>query len=327
MIFVYVAMFLLGIFILIKSSDILVEGASSIASKFNVSPLVIGLTIVAFGTSAPELVVSVSSALSGSTDIAFGNVVGSSIFNILVILGISAIIYPINIHKGTAWKEIPFSLLGAVITFLLAASVWINGKQNLDLNSTANFSTLGASEGLLLLSIFAVFMYYIFGISKNQGQAEAVKQMSTVKSSLYLLLGIAGLSISAKYLVTDAAVEIARIFNVSEALIGLTLVSIGTGLPELATSVSAALKKNTDIAIGNIIGSNIFNVLLILGSTLVIKPIAVSGENIADLIILIFTTLILFVLTFSFQRYNLYKKEGYVMLALYFAYFSYIILR
>lgn len=327
MVFLYFILFLVGIYVLIKSSDFLVEGASSIAAKFKISPLVIGLTIVAFGTSAPELVVSISSALSGSTDIAFGNVVGSSTFNILVILGITALIYPINIHKGTVWKEIPFSLLGALVVFLLSASLWINGKHNLDLNSASSFATLGAAEGLLLLSIFSVFMYYIIGISKSQEIDTEIKEMPSLKSSIYIILGLVGLSLSSKYLVTDSAVEIARYFNVSETLIGLTLVSVGTSLPELATSASAALKKKTDLAIGNVIGSNVFNLLLILGTTLVFYPIPVSGQNIADLIVLIFSTLILFLLTFTFQKYRIGKIEASFMIFLYLIYLGYLIVR
>lgn len=327
MIFLYVLLFAIGIYILIKSSNALVEGASSLAIKYKISPLVVGITIVAFGTSAPELVVSISSALSGSTEIAFGNVVGSSIFNILVILGVVAFIHPINIHKGVARKEIPFALVASILVFFLSARMWINGGQNLDLNGTVGVYNLALTEAMVLMSFFGLFMYYIFTVAKVNVEDTQIKEISFFKSILYIVLGLLGLSLSSKYLVTDSAVEIARSFSVSETLIGLTLVSIGTSLPELATSVSAALKKKTDIAVGNVIGSNVFNLLLILGSTLMLKDISVSGQNIADLIFLIFSTVILFVFTFAFQKYKITRIEGGLMLLFYGVYLAYLIVR
>lgn len=322
-------LFGLGLLALIKSSSILVDGASSIAKKYKISPLVIGLTIVAFGTSAPELLVSVTSALSGSTDIALGNVIGSNIFNVLVILGTSALIYPMSIKRSTVWKEIPFSLLAAVLVLLLAAGVFINHGLRIDLTSTEIIGNLTRNYGFILLSIFIIFLVYVFGITKNSKEENEliIKNYSMPVSILMIVVGLIGLSLSAKFLVTDSAIQIARYLNVSENLIGLTLVAAGTSLPELATSIVAALKKNSDIAIGNIVGSNIFNILFILGVTLLISPVPISGQNIFDILFLVFTTLILFFLVFVFQKYRLKKIEGILMLGLYFIYLGYLITR
>lgn len=329
MILFYLILFGLGLLVLAKSSSILVDGASSIAAKFKISPLVIGLTIVAFGTSAPELLVSTTSALSGSTEIALGNVVGSNIFNILVILGISAIIYPMHIKKNTVWKEIPFSLLGVFLVLFMAAGVFINEGIRINLQGLMPIGILTRSDGLILLSVFIIFLVYVFGISKNSDEESDVKIKNRKNwiSILMVLAGLVGLSMSAKFLVTDSAIQIARIFGLSETFIGLTLVAAGTSLPELATSVTAALKKNSDIAIGNIVGSNIFNILFILGITLLISSVPITGQNIFDIIFLVFVTIILFVLVFVFQKYKLNKVEGGLMIALYFIYLVYLISR
>jgi cation:H+ antiporter len=324
-----IIIFFLGLFILVKSSDYLVDGASSIAGKFNISPIVVGLTIVAFGTSAPELVVSITSALSGSTDIALGNVVGSNIFNILFILGVSALIYPISLKKNTIWKEIPFSLLAVLLLLFFGASLAIDNGQFIDIYGLSTLTVLSKSHGLALLSIFVVFMYYVFGIAKTTGDIDNVeiKEMPIWKSSLTVFFSLIFLSLSAKFLVTDSAIQIAKILGVSEALIGLTIVAIGTSLPELATSVTAAVKKNSDIAIGNVVGSNIFNILFVLGTTLMIKDVPISGQNVFDIIFLVFTTVFLFISVFVLQKFKLNKIEGISMIILYIAYTVFIINR
>ncbi len=324
-----IVIFFLGLFILVKSSDYLVDGASSIAGKFKISPIVVGLTIVAFGTSAPELVVSITSALSGSTDIALGNVVGSNIFNILFILGVSALIYPISLKKNTVWKEIPFSLLAVLLLLFFGASLAIDKGQFIDIYGLSTLTVLGKSYGLTLLSIFVVFMYYVFGIAKTTGDIDNVeiKEMPIWKSSLTVFLSLIFLSLSAKFLVTDSAIAIAKILGVSEALIGLTIVAVGTSLPELATSVTAAVKKNSDIAIGNVVGSNIFNILFVLGSTLMIKDVPINGQNVFDIIFLVFTTVFLFISVFVLQKFKLNKIEGISMIILYIAYTVFIINR
>lgn len=322
-------LFAIGILVLIKSSTFLVDGASTIAAKFKISPMVIGLTIVAFGTSAPELLVSVSSALSGSTEIALGNVVGSNIFNILVILGLSALIFPLHIERNTVWKEIPFSLLGALLVFFFGAAVFINQGVGINLNGTEVIGYLNRNYGLVLLSFFIIFLAYVYGISKNKKEDLDldIHKRPMWKSIFMVILGLVGLSFSAKYLVTNPAIDIASALGISQTVIGLTLVAAGTSLPELATSITAAIKKESDIAIGNIVGSNIFNILLILGITLVIKPVPITGQNLFDLLFLLITTIILFVLIFVFQKYKLNKIEGLIMISLYLIYTAALFIR
>lgn len=325
-----VILFGIGLWILTKASDYLVEGASSVASKLKIKPIVIGLTIVAFGTSTPELVVSVTSALSGYTDIALGNVVGSNIFNILIILGISAIIYPIHIKKNTFWKEIPFSLLAALLVLFFTGSYWFDGenKFNVDFGSPNQLTYLTASQGLILLSVFAIFMYYIFGIAKSGDVEEVeIKDIPIWQSILFIVGGLVGLSLAAKYLVTDTAVFIAQTMGLPETLIGLTIVSVGTSLPELATSVTAAFKKNSDIAIGNVVGSNLFNILFVLAATVLIRRVPISGQNIFDIIFLTIITIVLFILIFVLQKFKLNKLEGISMVVIYIAYMAYLVIR
>jgi cation:H+ antiporter len=323
-----VILFLLGLLVLAKSSSILVDGSSSIAKNFNISPVVIGLTVVAFATSAPELTVSVSAALSGSTDIALGNVLGSNIFNILVVLGISALVYPIHIHRNIVWREIPFSLLAALIVFLFAVVVVIKSPIALDLNGVEVIGYLSRFSGIVLLGFFIAFMIYVIKTARRSDPEKVeIKSMSLPKSSAYILIGILGLVLASKYLVVNSAINIATAFGLSETLIGLTLVAVGTSLPELAASVTAAYKKNSDIAVGNVVGSNIFNLFLILGSTLFITPIAITGQNIFDIIFLLFTTVILFILVFVLVKYKLNKTEGLILLGLYAIYTLYIFMR
>jgi len=322
-------LFAIGIVVLVKSSTFLVDGASSIADKFKITPMVIGLTIVAFGTSAPELLVSVTSALSGSTDIALGNVIGSNIFNILVILGLSALIFPLHIQRATVWKEIPFSLLAALLVFFFGAAIFINQGIPINLNSSEVVGYLNRNYGLVLLSFFAIFMAYVFGISRKSKEDSDVEihRRPVWKSVVMVIIGFIGLSFSAKFLVTDPAINIASALGISQTVIGLTLVAVGTSLPELATSITAALKKKSDIAIGNIVGSNIFNLLFILGITLLIKPVPMTGQNLFDIIFLLFSTIILFMLIFVFQKYKLNKIEGVIMLGLYVAFTLYLFIR
>jgi cation:H+ antiporter len=322
-------LFAIGIAALVKSSTVLVDGASSIADKFRISPMVIGLTIVAFGTSAPELLVSVTSALSGSTDIALGNVVGSNIFNILVILGLSALIFPLHIQRNTVWKEIPFSLLAALLVFFFGAAIFINNGTPINLNGSEIVGYLNRNYGMVLLSFFLIFLAYVFGISRNKKEDTDVEihKRPVWQSVLMVIGGLIGLSLSAKYLVTNPAINIAQVLGISETVIGLTLVAVGTSLPELATSITASIKKNSDIAIGNIVGSNIFNILLILGITLIIRPVPMTGQNLFDLLFLLFATIILFILIFVFQKYRLNKIEGIIMLGLYIFYTIFLFVR
>jgi cation:H+ antiporter len=314
-------LFFLGFVLLIKGADLLVSGASSMANKFGVSALVVGLTIVAFGTSAPELVVNILASLQGNTDIAIGNIAGSNIVNILLILGISAMIYPLAVQKGTTWKEIPFALLAIVVVTIMASDMFIDG---------ASTSALSRIDGLVLIGFFIIFLYYIFGLAKasagQPGSEEVIEQYSWVRSSLMVGGGIAGLVIGGKWIV-DGAVVFASGLGVSEALIGLTIVAVGTSLPELATSAVAAYKRNADIAVGNIVGSNIFNIFWILGVSAIIRPLPLSPMLVIDLLVAIFATVLLFVVLFVGKRHVLERWQGGVFIVVYIVYIWYLIMR
>jgi len=312
-------LFAVGLILLIYGADSLVRGASSIAKKFGLSPLFIGLTIVAFGTSLPELVVNIFASFRGSNDIAIGNILGSNIANILLILGISAIIYPLVVKKGTISREIPFSFLAVVVLFILANDVLMDGLFD---------SILSRGDGLILLSFFIIFMYYTFGISKSskEEQAEPVTTYKNYVAASMIIGGILGVVIGGNLMV-DAAVKVATFFGVSEALIGLTIVAIGTSLPELATSAIAAYHKKTDIAIGNVVGSNIFNVFWILGFSAIIKPLYFSVALNIDLIILIVITLVLLLFIFIGKKNVLQRWQGGTMVGLYAVYIIYLITR
>ena len=276
--------------LLIKGADYLVTGASSLAFKLGIAPLVIGLTIVAFGTSAPELIVNLLASFSGNTDIAIGNILGSNIVNILVILGVSAIIYPLTVRKSTVWKEIPFALLAVVVLAFLASDALIDG---------AATSWLTRIDGLILISFFAIFLYYIVGIAKQSPEdtLEKPADLSLMRSGLLILVGLIGLVVGGKWIV-DGAIVFAQSLGVSQALIGLTIVAIGTSLPELATSVVAAYKKNTDIAVGNIVGSNILNIFWILGISAFITPLPFAPVMTIDILVTLFASLLLFLALF-----------------------------
>lgn len=310
-------LFLVGFVLLIKGADLLVEGSSSIAKKFNISPLVIGLTIVSFGTSAPELIVNLFASTSGNTEIAIGNVLGSNIVNILLILGISAIIYPLTTKKNTVWKEIPLSLLAALILAVLVNDTLIDGNE---------FSGLTRIDGIVLIAFFIIFLYYTFGISKVSGDSEdsEIKTFSNLKSVIYVILGLGGLTFGGKWIV-DGAVEIAAYFNMSRSLVGLTIVAIGTSLPELATSAVAAYKKQTDIAIGNVVGSNIFNIFLILGVSSTISPLPFQKESTVDILMVVFSSLILFLALFIGKKHTLQRWQGVLLITFYILYLIYSI--
>ena len=312
-------LFIIGFLLLIKGADYLVSGASSLAYKLGVAPLVIGLTIVAFGTSAPELIVNLMASMSGNTDIAIGNILGSNIVNILIILGVSAIIYPIAVQKSTVWKEIPFALLAVVVMAFMASDALIDG---------AGSSYLSRIDGLVLISFFVIFLCYIIGLAKESPNETAEKplDMTRARSILFIIGGLVALVIGGKWIV-DGAVIFAQSFGVSESLIGLTIVAIGTSLPELATSVVAAYKKNTDIAIGNIVGSNIFNIFFILGTTSLFRTVPIVSNNLLDIFVLLVGTIFLFATGFLYKKHTIDRREGAVMILGYFVYLAYIITR
>lgn len=311
-----------GFFILIKGADFFVEGSSSIAKKLRIPDIIVGLTIVAMGTSAPELAVSVSAALGGSSDIAIGNVVGSNILNILIILGLSAVIVPLSVDPSMFKRDFPMLLVTAVILPLLSlAGGFFTGKT----------AYVGRIAGIILIAIFAFYIFLAvraaLAYRKSGGGDsgdESIKVMPWWKSILYTVGGGIVIVIGADISV-DNAIAIAEQLKISEAIIGLTIVALGTSLPELVTSVVAARKGNSDIALGNIVGSNIFNVLLILGATAVIKPFDVTVDSLIDQIILLGVSVYLFVMCLAGKKLG--RLKGASFLILYVIYAVYVFLR
>lgn len=311
-------LFLVGFFILIKGADLLVDGSSSIAKKLNVSNIVIGLTIVSFGTSSPEFIVNILSAAKGNTELAIGNILGSNIANIFLILGIASIIYPITAQKNTVLKEIPFSLLAALIVGFTANDILI------DENSKSIISRI---DGLIFLSFFVIFIYYTFSITKSNEDINetTIKDLGYLKSIVYIILGLTGLLLGGNWIV-DGAVSIAKSFNLSQSLIGLTVVAIGTSLPELATSAVAAYKKQSDIAIGNVVGSNIFNIFWILGTSALIRPLPFYSSSNVDVIINILASIILFFSMYIGKKHILERWQGIILVLFYFGYIIFTIM-
>lgn len=309
-------LFILGFVFLIKGADFLVDGSASIAKRLKISPIVIGLTIVAFGTSSPEFVVNLIASLNGNSEIAIGNILGSNIANIFLILAIAAMIHPLATKRNTVWKEIPLSFLAAVLLAIMANDGRIDG---------AVFSGLTRTDGLVLLAFFVVFLYYTIGIAKDSQQKEdlAISELSYPKSAAFILLGLLGLVVGGKWIV-DGAVKIAQFFQISESLIGLTVVAIGTSLPELATSAVAAYKKQTDIAIGNVVGSSIFNIFWILGVSSLIRPLPFSPASDIDLLATILASGLLFAIMFTGKKNTVERWEGFLMLLLYFSYLGFL---
>lgn len=299
-----------GLILILLGANGLTDGAASVAKRFHIPPIVIGLTIVAFGTSAPELTVSVSSALKGSADIAIGNVVGSNIFNTLMIVGCTALFAPIVITRNTLRKEIPLCILSSIVLLICANDVFLD---------KASENILNRVDGLLLLCFFVIFMGYTFAIASKpatmEQQAEypvieeetEIKSLPWWKSILYIIGGLAAL-IYGGQLFVDGATGIARNLGVSESIIGLTLVAGGTSLPELATSIVAALKKNPEIAIGNVIGSNLFNIFFVLGCSASITPLHLSGITNFDLFTLVGSGILLWLFGLFFAKKNDYKN-------------------
>lgn len=305
-----IILLIVGLGVLILGAEWLVTGATRLARRYNVSDLAIGLTIVAFGTSAPELVVNLFASLTEHQDICFGNILGSNNFNIFVVLGISGLIIPLKVQSSTIWKEIPFSLAAAVLLYLMAN----------DFHS-ANKLLLGRIDGFILLTLFIFFQYYVYRqIRSDQLENFSVRtDISMVKVILMIVLGLAGLVIGGK-LVVDNAVALAKYLGVSEKIIGLTIIAAGTSLPELATSAVAAFKKNADIAVGNIIGSNIFNILLIGGIVSLVKPVRYNTSFNNDFYMLAAGTMILFITMFTMKKRQLDRWEAGLLLFLYVAY-------
>lgn len=307
----------LGFIPLILGATWLVEGASAIAKRKNISNLVIGLTIVAFGTSSPELVVNILAATSGNPGFSFGNVVGSNIVNILLILGLSAMVYPMMVKSPTIWIEVPLSMLAALILLVIASDSFID---------RSGVNIISRTDGLMLLGFFFVFMYYSwFAMKKGEDSHEIkLKEMTVRKSVFRVIIGMILLAGGGQLIVYFAS-KFAVDFGISDRIIGLTILSIGTSLPELSTSLVAAFKKNVDISIGNIIGSNLFNTFLILGASSVINPIPIEAGSSLDLWVNVLATLMVFVFIFTRKGRMIDRLEGGIMLMLYAAYMYFLL--
>ncbi|MDL2282806.1 calcium/sodium antiporter [Parabacteroides sp. OttesenSCG-928-G06] len=312
-----------GLLLILLGANALTDGASSVAKRFHISSLVIGLTIVAFGTSAPELTVSVVSALKGSGDLAVGNVVGSNIFNVLMIVGCTAVIVPISITKSTLTREIPLCILASVALFICANDVLISGE-------AANW--VSRTEGMLLLCFFLIFMGYTFAIARKGADGEerveetSIKEMPVWRAALYIIGGLFALVYGGQFFVNGAS-GIARGLGVSESIIGLTLVAGGTSLPELATSVVAALKKNPEMAIGNVVGSNLFNIFFVLGCSASITPLSIQGIDIVDLSVLTGSALLLYIFGLFIKKRTITRLEGAIMILCYVGYTLFLIMK
>ncbi len=303
----------LGFVTLIKGADWLVSGASALAKRYNVSNLVIGLTIVAFGTSAPELVVNAISSSKNLPDLVFGNIIGSNNFNIFVILGIAGLITPLTVQSSTVWKEIPISFLAILLFYLLANNFFVSTSP-----------ILSRIDGVILLVFFGLFLLYVYKQLKSQYDLAEKTSYSSAKMWGLITLGLCGLVIGGQ-LVVGNATSLAKLLGISQKIIGLTIVAFGTSLPELATSVVAAFKKNNDIAVGNIIGSNIFNIALILGISSIIRPMEFSSTFTFDVILLTFGTLILFVSMFTGRKKKLDRWEAATLLLIFAVYTVYLV--
>ena len=307
-----------GLVLILLGANGLTDGAAAVAKRFNISDLVIGLTIVAFGTSAPELVISTMAALGGSADMAIGNVVGSNAFNVLMIIGVTAMVLPIKVGEGILSKEIPLVILASFVLAVCANDILLDGGSS---------NVVSRIDGLVLLGFFLIFMRYTFAIARNGGdeaEGEKIKEMPIWKSALFILGGLAGL-IYGGQLFVDGASGIASSLGVSESIIGLTIVAGGTSLPELATSVTAALKKNSGIAIGNVIGSNLYNVFFVLGCSATISPLPMGGINNVDMAVLIGSAILFWLVGWFFKKRTITRVEGALLVICYVAYTAYLI--
>jgi cation:H+ antiporter len=312
-------LFVVGLYFLIKSADLIVDSSSSIAKKFGISSLIIGLTVVAFGTSLPELVVNIFASIGGSGGLSFGNIIGSNIANVLLILGITATIGAITVKSETVWKEVPFALLAAFSLFALSVKTFFSDGNKF----------LGIVEGSILLVLFVIFMFYIFRSAKHERSKGAFSDKTIAYNKwtyVKLVLGLIGIYLGGLWVV-DGAVTIASQLGLSEFLISATIIAIGTSLPELVVCVVAALKKNLDLAVGNVIGSNIFNVLWVFGIIPFISPIAIPKGIGFDLAIMFFSTLALFVAMFVGKRHELSRRDGIIFILIYVLYIAHLILR
>jgi len=320
-IFPAIILVIISLWIILKSADYFVQGASSVAVKLGMSIFVVGLTIVAIGTSAPELFINVIAASSGATDLSIGNIIGSNIAGILLGLGIAALFIPLALKSKTVWKELPFSLLGAVMLLIFGADKFIDG-------GIENIVT--RSEGLTFLAFFIIFIVYTFGLNKNdkvdESEGEDVEEYSWLKSVVYIIGGVIGLVVGGS-LTVESATIIASHLGLSQNLIGLTVVAAGTSLPEIVTAVVAARRGQMDMVVGGIIGTIIFNIFFALGFTAVVAPLPFKYDNIVDAFILMMITIIFFIFMFVGKKHTLEKWQGIVFILLYVLYIAFAVLR
>ena len=324
--FLNILILLVGFVLLVKGADIFVDGSSSIAKILKVPSIIIGLTVVALGTSAPELAVSITAAAKRANELAISNVIGSNIFNLLVVLGVCAIVTKVPVEEKIIVRDLPLSI-GVSIFLLIASCFGFIIKFNFkNVPMSANVGMVSRLIGAILLLIFIIYIVYIinYSIKNPTTEVEEYKKMSMQKSIVYIILGLV-MIVCGGEAVVNAAKELARLFGMSETLIGLTIVAVGTSLPELATSLMAARKNEVNLAVGNAVGSNIFNMLLILGTSSVICPIAVNFASMIDLTILIFVSIL--VLIFALRGGKLKRYNGIIMLLIYIATVYYAIIR
>ena len=313
--FLQIIILIIGFIVLIKGADLFVDAASSLATNFKVSKMLIALTIVAFGTSAPELAVSIKSMASGSGDIVLGNVLGSNVLNILLILGVSGLVHYLNVKNATVRKELPITILLSSILFVTMNDTLISG---------AKANSLTRSDGIIILLFFSVFVYYLISTMRNKtDKTEDKPKYNILKSILFTVIGIICLVLGSNAVV-DSASHIAARLGVSERMISLTIIALGTSLPELVTSVTATRKGEYDIAIGNVVGSNIFNIGIVLGIPLVLfGGIKSFSINITDIIVMLLSAVLLFL--FSYKDNKISKIEGSIFLLMFIVYYSFVI--
>ena len=308
---------IIGFIVLIKGADLFVDAASSLAENFNIPKMLIALTIVSFGTSAPEFAVSIKAIMSGSGDMVLGNVIGSNILNILLILGVSSCIHALNVKSATVKKELPITMLITTLFVVLVNDVLISKSPE---------NMLSRSDGIIILLFFGVFLYYLFSVMRNKTEVEeeTKPKYNILLSIIFTILGIAGLIIGSN-LVVDSASEIAKILGISERIIALTIVALGTSLPELVTSIIATKKGEYDIAIGNVVGSNIFNIGIVLGI-----PVTIFGSinhisfTYIDLFVMLLSAILLFI--FSLRKRQISRLEGIIFLLIFVIYYGNLIL-
>lgn len=313
-------LFIIGFPVIVKGADFLVEGGASLAKRFNVSDIVIGLTIVAFGTSAPELIVNVYASYKGNAELAIANVLGSNIANVLLALGIAAMIAPLIVKRNTMLKEIPLSVLAAVVIGLAANDVLISGEAA---------SGISRVDGLIMLCFFIIFIVYTITIAriKHEAFAGPLKVYSLAKSLLFIVMGVVGLTMGGDWIV-DGAVKMALALGMSQALIGLTIVAVGTSLPEIVTSAVSAYKGKRDIAIGNVVGSNIFNIFLVIAVSAAIRPLPFDAKLNSDILVnLVASGLLFFFLCVNNKWHILRRWHGFVFVLIYAGYIVYSVMR